>query len=253
MQRYNFPVKPVAKAEATVSDKDAQYRFTVLADGLLRYEWADDSVFEDRASTFAVCRDLPVPKFRALHTEDGLEIITDRLHLHYDKKPFTPSGFSVQVRGNVSSWGALWRYDMLEHQPSNLGGTARTLDGADGRIPLGPGVISRKGYAAIDDSKSMLFEKDGWVTGRRSGNRVDGYLFIYGHDYKAAVKAFYALSGPQPLLPRWALGNWWSRYYKYTTDSYLALIDRFRDESLPFSVAVLDMVGAVPKFVVLEC
>ena len=243
MQRYNFPVKPVANAEAVISYEGAQHRFTILADGLIRYEWADDGVFEDRASTFAICRDLPVPKFRALYTEYGLEIITDRLHLHYDKKPFTPSGFSVQVRGNVGNHGTLWRYGMFEHQPANLGGTARTLDEADGRIPLGSGIVSRRGFAAIDDTKTMLFEKDGWVAGRRSGTREDGYLFIYGHDYKAAIKAFYTVSGSQPLLPRWALGNWWSRYYQYTTDSYMALLDRFRDEGLPFSVAVLDMVG----------
>ena len=52
------------------------------------------------------------------------------------------------------------------------------------------------------------------------------------------------------MLPRWVLGNWWSRYHAYSTDSYLELLDRFEAEELPFSVAVLDMdwhrVGSVP-------
>ena len=31
-----------------------------------------------------------------------------------------------------------------------------------------------------------------------------------------ASGALYAVSGPTPVLPRWALGNWWSRYHPYT-------------------------------------
>jgi alpha-glucosidase (family GH31 glycosyl hydrolase) len=43
------------------------------------------------------------------------------------------------------------------------------------------------------------------------------------------------------MLPRFALGNWWSRYYAYTQDEYIRLMSRFREEDLPFSVAVIDM------------
>ena len=43
------------------------------------------------------------------------------------------------------------------------------------------------------------------------------------------------------MLPRWALGNWWSRYYAYTSETYLELMERFQADDVPFSVAVLDM------------
>jgi len=75
----------------------------------------------------------------------------------------------------------------------------------------------------------------------REGDRVDIYVFAYGHDYQAALDAFYAVSGRPPVLPRWALGNWWSRYHRYSADDYLALLDRFDGEGVPFSVAVIDM------------
>ncbi|MFR8313204.1 MAG: TIM-barrel domain-containing protein [Ruminococcus sp.] len=52
---------------------------------------------------------------------------------------------------------------------------------------------------------------------------------------------FYRLTGKTPMLPRYALGNWWSRYYAYTEDSYKALVTRFEKEKIPFSVGVLDM------------
>ena len=86
----------------------------------------------------------------------------------------------------------------------------------------------------------MVFDDEGWVH-PRDGSRTDLYVFAYGHDYRDALQAFYAVSGPTPLLPRFALGNWWSRFHRYTADSYSALLDRFDAEGLPFSVAVIDM------------
>ncbi|KAL1953740.1 hypothetical protein VTO42DRAFT_2304 [Malbranchea cinnamomea] len=235
--RYSFKTQPIANPEAIVGGT-GNYRFTVLTDGLLRYEWAEDGLFEDRASVLAVNRRLPVPEYRVKESNDTLEIITTRFHLTYDKRPFSPSGLTAVVKGAFWEHGSVWRYG---ESCESLGGTARTLDGADGRIPLGPGVVSRKGYATLDDSQSMLFDDEQVVGTRRPGSRVDGYLFAYGHDYAAAVKAFYAISGSQPLLPRWALGNWWSRYYAYRADEYLELMDRFQEKRIPMSVAVIDM------------
>jgi alpha-glucosidase (family GH31 glycosyl hydrolase) len=215
----------------------AQYRFTVLTDGLLRYEWAPDGVFEDRPSAFAALRNqMPAAPYQLRESEDTLEIITSRFHMTYNKEEFTPHGFFVLVFGHTRS---LWRYSE-EHE--TLGGTYRTLDNVDGRVDFQPGVAARKGFANIDDSHTMLFTEHGSVAPRRPGpGRIDAYLFCYGHEYREAVKALYKISGPQPLLPRWALGNWWSRYYEYSAESYLELMDTFRTKGIPLSVAVLDM------------
>lgn len=105
---------------------------------------------------------------------------------------------------------------------------------------MGAGVISKAGYAALDDSASMLFDGE-FVAGRRLGDRIDGYLFCYGYEYKAAIKAFYAVSGKQPILPRYALGNWWSRYFAYHQDGYVQLMDGFRSLGIPMSVSVVNM------------
>ncbi|KAI5462752.1 putative alpha-xylosidase [Mariannaea sp. PMI_226] len=227
--------------------KGEHYRFTVLGDGLLRMEWAPDCVFEDRRSAFAATRDqAKIPPFEVRETHGQLEIITKRFHLTYDKQQFSAHGLYALVFGFTRS---LWRFKE-EGQP-NLGGTYRTLDNVDGQrdihtdrnIEIEPGVLSPKGYALLDDSKSMLFDdQKGFIDARRPGNdRIDCYLFAYGHDYRQAVKALYSISGPTPVLPRWALGNWWSRYYEYTSDSYIALMDKFKEEGIPLSVAVIDM------------
>ena len=208
----------------------------MLADGLVRIEWAEDGAFEDRASTFALHRDLPVPRFDVVDGEAAVEVVTDRLRLVYDRAPFTPAGLAVHLLGARSSHN-VWRYG---EPAGDLGGTARTLDDIDGRVELEPGIVSRLGFAALDDSGSMVFEDDGWVS-PRDGTRTDLYVFAYGHDFHATLQAFYAVSGRPPVLPRWVLGNWWSRYHRYSADSYLALLDRFEAEGLPLSVAVLDM------------
>ena len=240
-----LPTSPVARPEAVVQGD--RWRITVLTPGLVRLEWSDDGVFEDRASTFAIRRDLPVPEFQVVDGENALEIATNRLRLVYDRGPFTPAGLSAQARGDISNYHSVWRYG----EPArDLGGTTRTLDNVDGRAELDGGVVSRVGITALDDSRSFLFEDDGWVSPRSEGG-IDVYVFAYGHDYDAALEGLFAVSGRPPLLPRWALGNWWSRYHRYSADSYLELLDRFDAEHLPFSVAVIDMdwhkVDSVPE------
>jgi hypothetical protein len=103
--------------------RGTHYRFTVLTDGLLRYEWELDDKFEDRASVFAVNRASSTPDFRVKETDDIREIITTKFHLTYDKQDFHPSGFSVIVKGFYGCHASVWRYGEV---CKNLGGTART-------------------------------------------------------------------------------------------------------------------------------
>ncbi|KAK2071379.1 hypothetical protein P8C59_005808 [Phyllachora maydis] len=232
--RYSFPRQPKANPKAVVrGDSGSKYRFTVLTDRLLRYEWSEDGGFEDRASTFAFFRYFEhVPAFRVVDDKDRLEIVTAHFHLVYSKRDFSPETLTVTVGTET------WRYDGQSY--GDLGGTCRTLDGADGRVRLDPGVVSRKPYAVLDDSGSMLFGDDGFIASRLPQRR-DGYVFAHNGAHKDAIKDFYRVSGKQPLLPRWALGNWWSRYHEYSSDEYLGLMDRFRDEGIPMNVGVLDM------------
>lgn len=237
MDRYHFPCEPAANPGSTVSGP--HYRFTLLDDRVFRYEWAEDGIFEDRASTFAINRKFSKPEFRVEDSEHELKVFTPAYQLTYDKQRFSPNGFAVSFNSRQTLWGSEWRYGTPA--TGNLGGTARTLDEADGRIDTGTGIISNAGYAVLDDSESMLFDGKGFVTTRRAGDRIDGYVFAYGYDFKGAMRSFYAISGKQPPVPRWSLGNWWSRYHCYDEVEYLAVMDRFKEKEIPMSVAVIDM------------
>ena len=119
----------------------------------------------------------------------------------------------------------------------NLHGTYRTLDCCDGEqwiswqpekekshpIQLGDGVVSESGVAVYDDSTSLLLNEQGMVEPRRIKER-DIYVFAFGDDYRGAVKALYSICGAPARVPRWALGNWWSRYHAYSQEEYLELM-----------------------------
>jgi alpha-glucosidase (family GH31 glycosyl hydrolase) len=235
LPHFRFDVAPVADQRNVVAGRN--YRISVLDDGLVRLEYSPSGEFEDRASQFAIDRTFAPAKYTVIEDDDLLEIHTTRLQLSYDKGPFRTEGLSVTAKQGTHSVGSRWRYGL---PTDNLGGTARTLDEVDGSCPLEPGILSRFGISAVDDSSTVLFDQDGWIAQRRPGN-VDVYVFAYGTEYRSALHAFYRLSGRQPLLPRFALGNWWSRYHPYSAAEYLELMDRFAAERVPLSVAVLDM------------
>lgn len=232
---YKVETRPKALTDNMVIGK--KYRITMLTAGLIRLEYSEDGVFEDRATQMAFYRDFPKTEYRLLHTEDGIEIHTSRIHLIYNEKEFSGHGLSVQVKGNLSAYHSIWHYG---EKIQDLGGTARTLDMVDGETALDHGVISRFGYSLLDDSSSQILLEDGWIEPRKKGIK-DIYFWGYGHDYKEALHDFYYLCGKAPMLPRYALGNWWSRYYKYTEDSYMNLMEQFDEKNLPFTVAVIDM------------
>ena len=43
------------------------------------------------------------------------------------------------------------------------------------------------------------------------------------------------------MVPRYILGNWWSRYWSYTDQELLALMQEFKDHDTPLSVCIVDM------------
>ena len=204
---------------------------------MIRIEYSKTGIFEDRPTQTVINRDFDVPKFRVIDKDDSLEIITDFVHLTYDKSEFSKNGLNIKVRGNISAYHSIWHYG---DEIYDLKGTARTLDEADGEIPLERGLLSRNGFSIIDDSKSLILKEDGWVEPREK-EIVDIYFLGYGREYLTCLKDFFKLCGETPLLPRFTLGNWWSRYYKYTEEDYKALIERFEKEKIPFSVSVIDM------------
>lgn len=238
---------PVADPRAVVVEGRA--RFTVLTPRLIRLEWAEDGVFEDRPTLLALNRRLPVPRFEVVREGGAVLVRTDALELRHTPSgggeppggagPFGEGCLSVAVRtGGVDT-----RWHPGLEPVGNLGGTVRTLDQARGAVPLGLGVASRDGWAVLDDSASALVEAGhpDRPLPRPPGERRDLYFFGHGRDYAGAVADLTRISGPIPLPPRWAFGVWWSRYWAYTDAELEELVSEFNAHEVPLDVLVVDM------------
>lgn len=230
-----LPGNPLAKPQAMVQGDC--YRFTVLTPNLIRLEYNENGLFEDRSTQTVLNRNFDVPHFRVIDTSDRLQIVTDSLRLVYNKQPFSTNGLSIEVGGGLSAYSSTWFYGM---KLNTLKGTVRTLDEADGAVPLDDGLLSADGFSVIDDSSAMLLTEDGWVAPRPEES-IDLYFLGYGRNYLDCLKDFFKLCGPTPMLPRYALGNWWSRYRRYSEQEYRELMGNFKKHGVPLSVAVLDM------------
>ena len=94
--KYKLNMQPMANASAIVQGET--YRFTVLTNRLIRLEYQKDGHFVDEPTKTVICRDFPEVSYRVIDREDTLEIVTDKLHLYYDKKPFSKMGLRIELK-----------------------------------------------------------------------------------------------------------------------------------------------------------
>ena len=235
---------PAASPEAMITFGNA--RFTVLTPRLIRLEWSADGTFEDRATLGIVNRCLDVPEFDVRKTSGSVTVKTEFLTLKYkgDGK-FSEDNLSITF--TMSDKKVKWHPG--SDDSGNLLGTARTLDRCDGETlmdPYDPGIISRDGWAVIDESSRHLFEPVDsdwkyWVAERDDTERQDLYFFGYGHDYTAALADFTKIAGKIPLPPKYTFGYWWCRYWQYSDFELIDLARHFKDFSIPIDVMIIDM------------
>lgn len=244
MDRFYVKAAPIAENKTYVS---GQIRLSVITDHILRVERVEGDAFADLATQKIMHRDFGNPTFSVKDNMLDIEVTTADRVFHVDKETLL-----VSVK--------LEDYWVDSHQVHLLGGTFRTLDNGlgdrilfgenKGTVKLSDSIFSLEGVAEIDDSASYLLEENGTLSARREGD-VDRYILAFGKDYLGGLREFYGLTGFTPLLPKYALGNWWSRYYAYRQQEYIDLMDKFQKKGIPLTVATIDMdwhlVKNVPK------
>ncbi len=208
-------------------------RISVLTSRLIRIEKQPDGKFCDMPTQTVLNRNFDTPSFVVTDNRSSFAVKTDDVSF-----VFSAEGELIQavMKGMSDN----------DFRKGNLKGTRRTLDMTKGKVKIEDGILSRDGAAIMDDSKTLVLLEDGNVRPRdeylhRKENGTDRYVFAYGHDYKGALRDFYRLTGRTPLIPRFTLGNWWSRYKAYTQEEYLTLMNRFTESEIPVTVATIDM------------
>ena len=248
---------PKANPKAVVQVGNA--RFTVLTPEIIRIQYSDRQLFEDRATFAVVNRNLPVPQFTTIRENGYLKIQTSALTLTYKIgsviNPADKTADNLKITFSLNGHQVVWfpgKKDAL-----NLKGTTRTLDGSMGdnkRPEMEQGLLSRAGWSVIDESPkarrgdgstTFAFDKsvDGipWWSYPIDKNAVDWYFMGYGHQYKKALGDFTKIGGKMSLPPLYIFGYWYSKYQRYTAQDFMDIANEIESNHIPLDVMIFDM------------
>ena len=90
------------------------------------------------------------------------------------------------------------------------------------------------GYLDLDSKKNNTLTYE-TISGRKT------YQVIVGDSWTDLVENYTDLTGKQPLLPRWALGNFSSRFGYHSQNEVENTIRKFEDYKIPVDAIILDL------------
>jgi alpha-glucosidase (family GH31 glycosyl hydrolase) len=109
-------------------------------------------------------------------------------------------------------------------------------------IPL---VLSSKQFAVHFDNAAIGYldldsKKDNTLSYETFSGRKT-YQVILGKSWENLIKNYTDLTGKQPLPPRWAFGNFSSRFGYHSQDQVINTIRKFEDDKIPVDAIILDL------------
>ena len=234
-QQFKFDLnKSMANKECVF--KGNKYRITVLTERLIRLEYSENGVFEDYPTELVWYRNFPKPEFTVSETDQTLKIITKYFELYYKKEKSFNGGKvtpTANLKINLLNTNKVWYYNHPEAR--NYGTNSYTIEDKKNV----KGLYSLDGFATIDDSKRSLILENGTFK-RRDNSAVDLYVFLYNKDFYYCLNDYFSLTGNPPLIPRFALGNWWCKSDFYNEFDIVDITNKFERNNVPISVFMLD-------------
>jgi alpha-glucosidase (family GH31 glycosyl hydrolase) len=267
-------------ASGTTAVTAGNARFEFLTPSLVRMEYSPSGTFVDAPTAVVQRRDWAAVPVERREQSGWLVASSSAMTLRYRMGSGAFSAANLMVSWNDRTGAAhAWRPGQAD--PLNLGGLTYSLDNVravnlpkDGMdlgspvndeipgidlvlAPARPGLLSRSGYAFVDDTPTpMLNAQRSWIEPRPQPQGQDWYLFIYGHDYAHVLGEYAELCGSIPMIPRYALGGWITDFnfeyfpgtpqsqqpdFKRYNQQYLMNeVARMRNGHIPFDVLVLD-------------
>lgn len=224
-----------------------KYRISILTERLIRLEYSEVGVFEDRPTKLIWHRDFSVPQFEVKDDEKYLEISTKYFKLFYSKEKSFKAGRinpGANLKVDLNGTDRFWYYGHPEVR--NLGTPSFKLSNKAGKYQFEKGLYSSDGFVSIDNSKDKVMSELGNIK-EREIESTDIYLFMYMNDFYLCLQDYYYLTSYPALLPRYALGNWWSRNEDYDDNSLKDLIDDFEEQDIPISIVTLNEAWHINK------
>jgi alpha-glucosidase (family GH31 glycosyl hydrolase) len=219
--------------------KGKTYRISIISDVLIRFEYSETGSFNDFPTFFASNRSFGKPKFQVEEDNNILNIKNEHFIIEYKKeKPFAGSKFlpDQNLRVTITNTEKLWHFNHPEVK--NFMGTSYSLDNSKGTTVYDKGLFSLDGFTSFDDSRTPILNKYGNIIAPNYKN-IDTYLFVYNNDFGVGLRDYFNLTSLPPLIPRYALGVWWSKNEHYHEGDIQQLVNNFRKYEIPISVLML--------------
>ena len=232
-------------------------RFEFLTPSLVRMEYSPTGKFLDAPTAVVQKRKWPAVQVESTKKSGWLTAITGQMTLRYKLNSGSFKADNLSVTWHDTTGSHSWHPG--EKDTLNLGGVYPDLGGIHkGHLPKpNPGLLSRSGYAFINDSHTPVWsEQKQWIEPRKQKNNQDWYLFTYGRDYMKVLNEYSELSGYIPMIPRYTLGPWITDMnFEYFPNSYQSQqpvfkkyneqhlkneILKFRHNNIPLDVLVMD-------------
>lgn len=219
------------------------YRISVISERVVRLEFSPSGTFVDAPTQFIKRRNLGIPDFSIRQDPNIVEISTKYFILTYIKgQPFKGSATdpmkNLKILLSSSEKERQKEWYVGHPEARNLLGNMISVDMGIPK-PFDKGLYSLDGFVSFDDSKSFLFSNDGTLINPPQ-DHTDIYVFMYDMDFRQALVDYFKMTGTPPLIPRYALGNWWSKNEVYDDNSIQQLMKNFEKNNIPISVMLFD-------------
>ncbi|WP_292946834.1 TIM-barrel domain-containing protein [Olleya sp. UBA1516] len=108
-----------------------------------------------------------------------------------------------------------------------------------------PMVVSSNNYLIHFDNAPIGFldldsKADNILTYETISGRKT-YQVVVGDSWLDLTKNYTQLTGTQPMPPRWALGNFSSRFGYHSQEEVTATVEKFREENIPLDAIIIDI------------
>ena len=260
-----------------VTSSLGELRITPLDDAAFEVHYVEDGI--KQLPSFAIAP-APVPNTVSAISETASSVVytIDSLTAIVDKSPVRVS-FLQDGKPLVAEEHGYFAYDTLrgfrfalDDDEKILGGGQRVMgmDRRGKRMPLYnrasygyetsetnqmyyglPAVMSSDKYMIVFDNSASGWLDIGHTEGdvlifEAVGGRT-AYVVIAADSYTTLVENYTDVTGRQPLPPRWAFGNYASRFGYRSEDETRDVVRRFQREKIPLDAVILDIYWFGPE------
>ena len=108
-----------------------------------------------------------------------------------------------------------------------------------------PALMSNKKYMVLFDNTAK-----GWLDIAKTESNIiqfeavagrNAYVIIAGQSYSQLIQNYVDVTGKQPMPPRWALGNFASRFGYRNQAEVMATVEKFKALDVPLDAVVIDL------------